>query len=99
MKTKHTKGPWKTHLTRRQSIEIWPEEKGSGRICTLMNRNAIEEDANAKLITAAPELLQNCIWCINNFKDVLPVATKKESKRIYSSLIKNLEQAIKKATQ
>lgn len=60
--------------------------------------NDNEAEANAKLIAAAPELLQNCIWCINNFKNVLPVATKEESERIYYSLIENLDKAIKNAT-
>ena len=58
-----------------------------------------EAEANAKLIAAAPDLLQNCIWCINNFNNVLPVATKEESLMIYEALIENLEKAINKATK
>jgi hypothetical protein len=57
MKTKHTKGNWSLHITEKESIEIWPDQKGLGRICTLTNRNALEEHANAKLIATAPELL------------------------------------------
>lgn len=57
MKTKFTPGKWHTHLTKKQSIEIYSDKK-HGKICTLANRKAIEENANAKLIATAPELFK-----------------------------------------
>lgn len=55
--------------------------------------------ANAKLISAAPELLQNCVWVRNNFLNILPIATKEEALEIYAHLLDSLEAAIEKATK
>ena len=65
----HTKGKWHIHLTTKQSIEIWTDDNGKGRICTLTNRKAIEEQANAKLIANAPELLDNLIRLVNRIEE------------------------------
>ena len=61
MDTKHTPGPWVVMPRGHNGIEavqVWPERDGEGRICTMMNSQ--HENANARLIAAAPELLDAC---------------------------------------
>lgn len=57
----HTKRPWVTHFNQAKGVwEVWPVSMGTGRICTVMNRDPDDEESNAHLIAAAPDLLEAC---------------------------------------
>ena len=67
MKAQHTKGKWEAGLLSNGcnsiSVSSWNGNKGLGMICTVGNteitqRSISENEANAKLIAAAPELLK-----------------------------------------
>lgn len=60
MKTQHTPGPWKHYPGRDTILSEHPDYLHSviAKIATGENRE--EENANAKLIAAAPELLEAC---------------------------------------
>lgn len=53
MNTKHTPGPWHCYQPKDSPRQI---TDGEMRICTMTNRS--QEIANARLIAAAPELLE-----------------------------------------
>ena len=61
METKHTPGPWILHPTAHHPAvrSIGTPDTGPRRICTVgtMNGNPVDK-ANARLIAAAPELLE-----------------------------------------
>lgn len=68
MTTKHTPGPWRT--MDRPENAIWiqgqPDENGYREICTLPNYQLLKREqteANARLIAAAPELLEALRAC------------------------------------
>lgn len=54
METKHTKGEWTTANV--NGISVW--SKDNQMICNVLNTNKNEKEANAKLIAAAPDLLE-----------------------------------------
>ena len=99
METKHTKGEW------RQAHRICDEEgnystqvfdEDGETICTLAwhkvpmeNGFTTDREANAKLIAAAPDLLEAAILCNREFDD--------ENDAIEA--FKQLDKAIKKATE
>ena len=93
MKTKHTPGPW--------TINEWPQsdrEISIGAIGTPLIAKAFQRDvsineqkANARLIAAAPELLQ----CLINAKAAIEALSDGND----TPLIKEIENTIQKATQ
>jgi len=99
MKTQHTKGEWSLDfsMAEKKSNEIYwiyiNSDKGKhiaevkGKHCEIENS---ECDANAKLIAAAPELLESC----NFMLDVLSGHLKFDLK----IAIADMKAAIKKAT-
>ena len=57
--SKHTPGPWEVHkMTSTYQIPIWAESKWIGNIDAGIDADIAE--ANARLIAAAPELLEAC---------------------------------------
>lgn len=66
MNTKHTPGPWRHHLGRGSNPRFHIQNQGGYQIAStvtlVMHRLAVEEntqrEANARLIAAAPELLE-----------------------------------------
>lgn len=56
---KHTTGPW-TSKKARTAIHIGPGQSGHVATVSLRNMDEAEQEANAKLIAAAPELLAAC---------------------------------------
>ena len=66
MQAKHTKGPWK--VGRISDAGAFVVESSAGRICIvnftkgkpLETEGILQEKANAKLIAAAPDLLEAC---------------------------------------
>jgi len=60
--SKHTPGPWKWWTTHEGSHRINPEEGGLViASCDTRNPFSYEQEANARLIAAAPDLLAACI--------------------------------------
>jgi len=66
MKAKHTPGPWTLHPTALHPAvrSVGTPDAGPRRICTVgtMNGNPVDK-ANARLIAAAPELLEALKAC------------------------------------
>ena len=58
MKTEHTPGPWV--INESKNIIFIPTSFGNDIVCTITNGGHIKEvsDANARLIAAAPEMLE-----------------------------------------
>ncbi|BAR92353.1 hypothetical protein [Stutzerimonas frequens] len=56
--TKHTPGPWATY---RDQLSVG-ETQGHSSICEVWERNGGEGFENARLIAAAPELLEALQW-------------------------------------
>lgn len=50
----HTPGPWRLN---RQRVEYGPYVAGDGWCVAIVLRDPVEQEANARLIAAAPELL------------------------------------------
>lgn len=97
METKHTKGEWKVEVLKfgfpSSTVLTYGVSVDEGDpICGLASKrsNPKEAEANAKLIAAAPELL-------DALKDVLTVFEERETAIPISTQMK-IEQAIKKAT-
>jgi hypothetical protein len=63
-RTQHTPGPWMASVN---SIIVFA--RGQDRICTLNSNETLfpksEREANARLIAAAPELLEACKVALN----------------------------------
>ena len=103
-KTKFTKGEWNFEVT--DKIGVYAGKKCISLIamphytntdgCNISKKEAL---ANVKLIAAAPELLKNCNWCLNNFRDIIPICTTEELEEILPILIKSLDDVIHKATK
>lgn len=92
MKTKHTKGPWKKHLTGiPHTMIILNEEK---HIATL-EVNGIKQDeveANARLIAAAPEMLE----ALEEFLDIT-LGSSYDPNSATDRAVKKAEAVLKKA--
>jgi len=87
----HTKGPWERSKTAK--LCILGKENGHGRftICVMQNPHIQEQEANARLIAAAPELLEGC-------KSALKVLTlDSDMEEDFRPEIKALRAAIAKA--
>lgn len=69
-KTQHTPGPWEHAITDQysQSVDIF--ESGNARTIarTVLNYPIKTQEANARLISAAPDLLEACKKAANSFK-------------------------------
>lgn len=95
METKHTPGPWILHPTAHHPAvrSIGTPDTGPRRICTVgtMNGNPVDK-ANARLIAAAPELLEAAI----ELKDV---CNRPSAARTRAEAWRKLDKAIAKSLQ
>lgn len=95
METKHTPGPWVLHPAALHPAvrSVGTAETGPRRICTVgtMNGNPVDK-ANARLIAAAPELLEAAI----ELKDV---CNRPSAARTRAEAWRKLDKAIAKALQ
>ena len=95
METKHTPGPWALHPTALHPAvrSVGTAETGPRRICTVgtMNGNPVDKE-NARLIAAAPELLEAAI----ELKDV---CNRPSAARTRAEAWRKLDKAIAKALQ
>lgn len=101
METKHTPGPWKVgekfYGVTNQTWICFTDDVFDYKLATVYNGTKITNDqveANAKLIAAAPDLLEACIMAFDNMQNG-------ESKTKYRlvTCLNALEEAIKKATK
>jgi hypothetical protein len=60
-KPKHTPGPWEVYIPQ-SSNRIWIESKTESLFDVLPHVGKNQMQANAQLISAAPDLLSICIW-------------------------------------
>jgi hypothetical protein len=104
--TKHTTGPWVNSLTgiKNEKGELIAQAWCGHRNDSFGNIPAVtypEMQANAKLISAAPEILEACIIALKAFDGEYAWWThKKVSKKECARMAKSyLEKAIKKATE
>lgn len=96
METKHTKGEWKYNVSKKDAIQVIMPNGNTLHLgyiyeddCGLPTCCRVEEHANAKLISAAPDLLEALIDLKSKINlDLIPEST--------ASLIIN---AINKATK
>jgi hypothetical protein len=97
----HTKSPWRIDIhVGHQEIETRNivTVNGGRAVATIVRFNPYEvpkdeQEANAKLIAAAPDLLKACLKVINGGYGCAP------SVEYMDSIKKECEQAIKKATE
>ena len=88
MKTKHTQGGWKAETTP-SGIDIW----GNNQCICIIDTSA-EQEANAKLIAAAPELLEAIKYYFSVLKEANGKSWNDKPDHVLSKMIK----AVKKAT-
>ena len=60
MNTKHTKGPWTIDPSMELGLAVIQDNEDGEGIAELGPQRTIENIANAKLIAAAPDLLEAC---------------------------------------
>lgn len=64
-KTKHTPGPWRSEQ-HGGKMEIWNQNTHIATINTLHVAGPVDDAANARLIAAAPELLEHIRLLVEN---------------------------------
>lgn len=91
METKFTKGEWKftEHQSGDRTHTVRRIDSNGVSICIIRTNNQIQAEANAKLIAAAPELLEALIEAEKFIKEVLPLVRKQMNLRLESDDIKN----------
>lgn len=57
--SEHTPGPWTIFADKGAAVCILPAER-PGEVCSFEGRGGPEREADARLIAAAPELLEAC---------------------------------------
>jgi hypothetical protein len=62
MKTDHTPGPWKCDLV---SLKIWANDGNTEIALTSSDVSISEEEANARLISSAPDMLEALQDCLD----------------------------------
>jgi len=99
METKHTPAPWKAEKTKfiyngQTKYSVIADDDGFSRriICeTPFTKRYNDHEANARLIAAAPELLEACIGLIG-------ILTPKQYSKQFPNVYRKAQQAIKEAT-
>lgn len=97
MKAKHTPGPWKTYTTDQGLIDITAAgNDGTLTLAYMTGEDNIEinVEANAKLMAAAPDLLEALTSLYSKFKN-----DGIGSSSHYSPIMERAKAAIKKATE
>lgn len=95
MESKHTPGPWNKYSDNRGigALQIDGDE-GSQLVSLVYGRDAHEQNANAKLIASAPELLNSLIDARELLKD-----WGIDEEAAGHALLHHIESVIKKATE
>jgi hypothetical protein len=95
MKTKHTPGPWITDTSHKhewEGVTVWAD---SEVIAHVVPDQHDEHEANAKLIEAAPDLLEACKLALEELEDVMNWAPTEDMEHTEAIV----ENAIRKATK
>lgn len=102
MKTQHTAGPWSIYNDADSGkdaygIEAFTETGSTKGIAILMNRGFEEAEANARLIAAAPELLETLKKANGLIQRAQITAAEKARKDLIKEAILLIEATISKA--
>lgn len=92
-KTMHTPGPWRYGNSSKNLDQFFVGNNDYTKSIALIDSFHVEHEANAKLIAAAPELLEACKLAIDELKES---ATALDGQS-HETMIKILEAAIAKA--
>jgi hypothetical protein len=97
MNTKHTAGPWEAkgiHVVMSDGFQFKQQTPiGEGACIQTQQRNQERREANARLIAAAPDLLESCRECAEAFGKFCPDPDSR-----YGMAWAKVEAAIAKAT-
>lgn len=75
--SKHTKGPWVARVVRGMNASVYgPDEKSVASVGNARSRSTEECEANAHLIAAAPELLEELSELVNLIAHEYPAQQK-----------------------
>ncbi len=96
MKTKHTPGEWRmvSHLKKPMDLHIHVDGKSICEMPESYSNPDNENNANAKLIAAAPELLQKLQFVIDAWDDYIFSG----DKNMVNSFVESAKKTILKAT-
>lgn len=101
METKHTPGPWEANFSfpGQDGIgDVWQIDAFCHAVCTTQFCYAPNTEANARLLAAAPELLEALILVLPLAKGYRPEGQTAAARRTCNSWIDAAEAAIAKAT-
>ncbi len=83
-KTRHTPGPWQ-HIGGDGRKERWIGDKDAVTLCVVESAryryDPDELEANARLIAAAPEMLEALKWCVETFDGLAAVYPSLDNER------------------
>ena len=71
MKTLHTPAPWQVDYSGNCHIGIIDKNERTIAFCNLQNEDGHEDELNARLIAAAPDLLEALDWALRQLEDDL----------------------------
>ena len=94
MKTKHTPGPW--HVGSTIALRHRVIDGNANEVATMKGEFELEKQANARLIAAAPEMLE-ALCSIYYMANLQLVLESKYSKPTVAIIMSQLESAIAKA--
>ena len=96
----HTPGPWSICKVNKGYIKSGDDPATWDGVCQTMGTGE-EQEANAKLIAAAPDSLQAHLDCLKSFELLLTLSPTLPKKAIteIENRIQQLESTIKKATE
>lgn len=99
MKHKHTPGPWGNHLVD-DTVVVIPRRPLPQQISVLGHSEVADDEdyANARLITAAPKLLQGCEIALSYIEAVCFNTPNPKKQKNYADCAAILRDAIAKAT-
>lgn len=89
--SKHTPGPWVLHVAEngRGTISAITRCAGMDHIAEVYGANGEERGANARLIAAAPEMLETLTWIRDNCTGLPAVARALAEKAISKASVLN----------
>jgi hypothetical protein len=87
-KLQHTPGPWKYTVSKIHHRHQISDSKCGGQICLMWNRGKDITEANARLIAAAPDMLEALIWFVRRVRN-----GEVHSKRTYARYVEIIEKA------
>jgi len=96
MKTKHTQGEWRVSKSGNPQFKTCVVAEDMGSVCFITDWTEEEAKANAKIISAAPELLESLKQLMEGVDGLPPLTAITGT---LTKQYKQAQQAIKKATE